>query len=102
MIEPIIKFLKEKIDNPPMVGIVLGSGLQKIASSLDDVLIIQYSDIPSFINTTVDGHAGEFIIGKVNNMNIISCCLQVSELKQELRWHINNGCKVWRPDIDSK
>ena len=71
MIEPIIKFLKEKIDNPPMVGIVLGSGLQKIASSLDDVLIIQYSDIPSFINTTVDGHAGEFIIGKVNNMNII-------------------------------
>tara|TARA_Y100000996_G_scaffold158727_2_gene122483 strand:- start:11916 stop:12707 length:792 start_codon:yes stop_codon:yes gene_type:complete len=71
MIEPIIKFLKEKIDNPPLVGIVLGSGLQKIASSLDDVLIIQYSDIPSFINTTVDGHAGEFIIGKVNNMDII-------------------------------
>ena len=36
------------------------------------------------------------------DMNIILCCLQVSELKQELRWHINNGCKVWRPDNDSK
>merc|ERR1719400_983926 len=27
---------------------------------------------------------------------------KVSELKQELRWHINNGCKVWRPDNDSR
>lgn len=71
MIDKIIKFLKKSIKESPTVGIVLGSGLEKIVRSLDDILIIKYSEIPSFINTSVDGHAGEFIIGKVNNMTVI-------------------------------
>ena len=53
------------------MGIVLGSGLQQLASSLDSVTLIKYSDIPSFIDTSVDGHAGEFIMGKVNNLDVI-------------------------------
>ncbi len=67
----IIQFLNSQIKTEPVVGIILGSGLQKIASSLDDVLIIKYSDIPSFMDTSVEGHAGEFIVGKVNNMDVI-------------------------------
>jgi len=71
MITAATKYLKKHIKTPPTVGIVLGSGLQQLASSLDNVTVIKYSDIPSFINTSVDGHAGEFIIGKVNNLDVI-------------------------------
>ena len=28
--------------------------------------------------------------------------LEVSELKQELRWHVNNGCKAWRTKEEGK
>ena len=71
MIDIVANYLKEYAKTPPTVGIVLGSGLQELASSLDDVTIIKYSDIPSFIDTSVDGHAGEFILGKVNDLNVI-------------------------------
>ena len=71
MITTATKYLKKYIKTPPTVGIVLGSGLQQLASSLDNVTVIKYSDIPSFIDTSVDGHAGEFIIGKVDNLDVI-------------------------------
>ena len=71
MISNAVDCLKSHIKTPPKVGIVLGSGLQRLSALLDDVKIIKYSDIPSFIDTSVDGHAGEFIIGKVNGLDVI-------------------------------
>ena len=71
MITAATQYLKKYIKTPPAVGIVLGSGLQQLASSLDSVTVIKYSDIPSFIDTSVDGHAGEFIIGKVDNLDVM-------------------------------
>ena len=71
MITIATKYLEKYIKSPPMVGVVLGSGLQELASSLDDVTVIKYCDIPSFIDTSVDGHAGEFIVGKVNELSVI-------------------------------
>lgn len=69
----IINYIKNHIKNQPTIGIVLGSGLEELSYSLEDKVIIKYSDIPSFIDTSVDGHAGEFIIGKIglNSMNVI-------------------------------
>ena len=71
MINQATNYLKKYMKTPPMVGIVLGSGLEQLASSLDEITVIKYSDIPSFIDTSIDGHAGEFIIGKVNGINVI-------------------------------
>ena len=42
----------------PKIGVVLGSGLQQLASSLENIKRIEYSDIPSFFDTTVD--TGDF------------------------------------------
>ena len=68
MIE-IIKYIKSKIKSKPNVGIILGSGLSQLCTQLENKITIKYSDIPSFIDTTVDGHAGEFVIGNLTESN---------------------------------
>lgn len=47
----------------PEIGIVLGSGLGSIAHAVKDSVIIPYTDIPYFHGTTVEGHAGQMILG---------------------------------------
>jgi len=61
----IIQHIENQINKRPTIGIVLGSGLDRLCSELENKVIIKYSDIPSFINTTVDGHAGEFVMGNL-------------------------------------
>jgi len=69
-----VNYIKNKIKSLPTVGIVLGSGLQELSDTIKNKVIIKYCDIPSFIDTSVDGHAGEFVIGKSGNNNINVIC----------------------------
>lgn len=50
--------------------LVLGSGLGQLADSIDDPVIINYSDLPGFPQSTVPGHAGRFIIGRWSGHNV--------------------------------
>ena len=47
----------------PEIGIVLGSGLGSIAEQIQDAVIVPYVDIPYFHGTSVEGHAGQLIVG---------------------------------------
>lgn len=47
----------------PKIGMILGSGLGPIADDATDKTVISYRDIPYFHATSVEGHAGEMIIG---------------------------------------
>ena len=47
----------------PVVGIVLGSGLGKLAEKIEDPLVISYREIPGFAVSTAIGHKGSFIVG---------------------------------------
>lgn len=69
----IINYIKNHIKNQPTIGIVLGSGLETLSRYIKNRIVIKYSNIPSFIDTSVDGHAGEFILGEIglNNINVI-------------------------------
>ncbi|MFA5576049.1 MAG: purine-nucleoside phosphorylase [Tissierellaceae bacterium] len=58
-------FIAEKIDNMPTVGLILGSGLGGLANKIEDPLVIKYEDIPNFPKSTVEGHAGQLVIGKL-------------------------------------
>jgi|TARA_B110000116_G_scaffold266784_1_gene278039 purine-nucleoside phosphorylase len=69
-----IDYIKNKIKDPPMVGIVLGSGLEKLTTSLENKIRIPYKDIPSFIQTTVKGHVGEFVYGTVRGTSMPVIC----------------------------
>lgn len=50
--------------------LVLGSGLGQLADGIDDPVIINYSDLPGFPQSTVPGHAGRFIIGRWSGHNV--------------------------------
>ena len=49
----------------PAVGVVLGSGLGKLASAIEDAVSISYGDVPYFPVSTVEGHAGRLVIGEL-------------------------------------
>ncbi len=57
------EFIKSRSKISPKVGLILGSGLGKIADHLDDAIHIPYSEIPHFHGTSVEGHAGVMTIG---------------------------------------
>ena len=55
----------------PKVGIILGSGLGDFVDKIENPTIINYDDIPFFHKTTVEGHQGRLIIGKIDDVEIV-------------------------------
>lgn len=58
----------------PEIALILGSGLGSLADKIKDPIVIQYSDIKGFPQSTVEGHKGQFVLGTLNNKKVI--CMQ--------------------------
>ena len=56
----------------PEIGIVLGSGLGKLADQIEHPLVVPYKDIPGFPVSTAIGHKGNFIVGQLGGKCIIA------------------------------
>ncbi len=56
----------------PQVGIVLGSGLGKLADRITDPVTIPYKEIPGFPVSTAVGHKGNFIIGNLGGKTVVA------------------------------
>ena len=56
----------------PMVGIVLGSGLGKLAEKIEDKIVVPYKEIPGFPVSTAIGHKGNFIAGYLGGKPVIA------------------------------
>ena len=56
----------------PQLGIVLGSGLGRLADEIEDPLVIPYKRIPGFPVSTAIGHKGNFIVGKLGGKTVIA------------------------------
>lgn len=59
-------------DLQPTVGIVLGSGLGKLADQIENPIEIPYRDIPGFPVSTAIGHKGSFIVGTLSGKTVIA------------------------------
>ncbi len=57
--------IRNRITITPRVGLVLGSGLGKLADSVMDPTIIHYTEIPNWPLSTIHGHAGRLVIGNL-------------------------------------
>ncbi len=64
-------FIQPKISNKPRVGIILGSGLGGLVDIIEKETSIPYSDIPNFPVSTVQGHSGQLIFGRIGNCNVM-------------------------------
>ena len=71
MYNKVAEFIKDRIDMQPVIGLILGSGLGEISRTIENPVYINYKDIPGFIDTTVEGHLGRFVIGKCSSKYII-------------------------------
>ncbi|RVH30679.1 purine-nucleoside phosphorylase [Sinorhizobium meliloti] len=61
-------FLKGRLGAlAPRYGIVLGSGLGSLVNAVAEPLRIPYADIPGFPVSSVSGHAGEFVAGRIGD-----------------------------------
>ena len=56
----------------PVVGIVLGSGLGRLADTIEEPLVIPYRELPGFPVSTAVGHKGNFIIGQLGGKCVIA------------------------------
>ncbi|HSE98758.1 MAG TPA: purine-nucleoside phosphorylase, partial [Blastocatellia bacterium] len=56
----------------PRVAVVLGSGLGGVADAIGSPVEIPYEEIPHFVNSTVEGHAGRLIIGDCNGVDVVA------------------------------
>ena len=66
-------FVRSRIGGlKPLAGIVLGSGLGKLADSIEDAIVIPYSEIPGFPLSTAIGHKGNFIVGTLGEKTVIA------------------------------
>ena len=65
-------FLRSRIHTNPKTSIILGTGLGKLAEEITDKYEISYQDIPHFPVSTVEGHSGKLIFGKLGNKDIMA------------------------------
>jgi len=65
-------FINEKIKRPIDAGIILGSGLGGLVREIEIEVEIPYSDIPDFPVSTVEGHSGKLIIGKLAGKTVLA------------------------------
>ena len=67
-----VKFLKKRYPHTPQIGIVLGSGLGKFTDEIEVEAEIDYHDIPDFPVSTVKGHKGRLIFGKLEGKIVVA------------------------------
>jgi purine-nucleoside phosphorylase len=64
--------IRERIQLEPRIALVLGSGLGDFGNEFQEAVAIPYQEIPGFPVSTVAGHAGRLVIGKIDNVPVLA------------------------------
>lgn len=65
-------YLKGRMNTQPETAIILGTGLGNLAGEITEKYEIPYEEIPNFPVSTVEGHSGKLIFGKLGNKDIMA------------------------------
>lgn len=65
-------YLKSKMHTSPETAIILGTGLGSLVNEITEKYEIKYEEIPNFPVSTVEGHSGKLIFGKLGNKDIMA------------------------------
>ncbi|HEV8170001.1 MAG TPA: purine-nucleoside phosphorylase [Pyrinomonadaceae bacterium] len=66
------RIIRSRTTVEPRIAVVLGSGLGGFADDFDEAVAIPYEDIPGFVRSTAQGHAGRLVIGKVDSVPVLA------------------------------
>ena len=64
------RFLRARADADVRVALVLGSGLGAFADELEGAEAVPYAEVPGFARSTVEGHAGRLVVGRVGGVGV--------------------------------
>ena len=67
-VDECLEYIRDRIPFVPRVAAVLGSGLGELADEIVQESVIRYEEIPDFPVSTVQGHAGRFVFGKIGGV----------------------------------
>lgn len=80
--------LKDRVGDPaPAVGLVLGTGLGKLAEEIDVSEAVPYGEVPHFPVSTVESHAGQLLVGTLDDVPVLAL---------QGRFHIYEGYNAWQ------
>lgn len=71
-IQETVSYIADRIETKPYLGIILGSGIGDLAHEIEAEVKIPYDAIPNFPVSTVKGHDGQLIFGKLNGIEIVA------------------------------
>ena len=71
-VQETVQFLKDRTNYTPEYGIILGSGLGSFTHDINIELTISYADIPNFPVSTVQGHKGALVFGKIGTKSVVA------------------------------
>ena len=66
------RIIRSRITVEPRIALVLGSGLGGFADDFEEAVAIPYEEIPGFVRSTAQGHAGRLVIGKVDSVTVLA------------------------------
>lgn len=81
-IQEAVDFLSSKISSPPIIGIILGTGLGGITEKMEVELRVPYAKIPHFPVSTIEGHRGTLVFGTLADKRVVA---------MEGRFHLYEG-----------
>jgi len=66
------RVIRSRISVEPRIALVLGSGLGSFADDFEEAVGIPYEDIPGFVRSTAQGHAGRLVVGKIDSVPVVA------------------------------
>ena len=66
-----VRSIQSRTSLKPQVGVILGSGLGALAEQATDSVKIPYTEIPNFYGTSVEGHSGHLVVGKIDGVPVV-------------------------------
>lgn len=69
-IDDAVNYLEERINVRPELGLILGSGLGELGNEVENPENIPYGEIPGFVESKVEGHAGQLVLGTLEGVPV--------------------------------
>lgn len=67
-----VQYIKNKTGFTPLYGVILGSGLGNLVEDMEIEYTLPYTEIPHFPVSTVAGHKGALLFGKIGSINVVA------------------------------
>ncbi|XP_013140232.1 PREDICTED: purine nucleoside phosphorylase isoform X4 [Papilio polytes] len=83
----IANFLLSRVSIRPCIGVICGSGMGSLAETITDAECIPYEDIPNFPVSTVEGHHGKLVFGRLDGIPVVA---------MQGRFHYYEGYPLWK------